>query len=169
MAPTPPATLTDFKSKFARDFQYGDGLDKVTDGDINNAMTDARSLFNPSLFSTDDGKLAYLYATAHLLVTNVQAAGGLKAGLPAGLGMQNSPEDIISQRSVGGVSFSSIDPPEFVMKSTLLRQFWSTDYGRRYLMMLEPKLKGAFGVVGGPHEIDTEDGSTPSVPFSEWS
>ena len=166
MAPTPPATLADFKSRFSRDFQFGAGLDKVQDNDVTIALSDAVSLFNPSLFNSVDGKAAFLFAAAHLLVMNVQAAGGLGTK-NMGLGMQNAPEELLASKGVGGINMSMVEPPEFVVGSTLLRQFWSTDYGRRYLMMLEPKLKGAFGVVRGPDDTGSVGG--PSVPFSDWS
>lgn len=169
MPPSLPATLADFKARFNRDFQYGTGLDKVTDIDIDNAMTDAASMFNPSLFNTADGKLAFLFATAHFVCSNVQAAGGLSVGPTKGLGIGNVPQEIQTNAGVGGVSAGFLEPPDIVKMNPSLFQFWSTDYGRRYMGMLVPKLRGAFGVVLGRSEIDTRPGSTPNVPFVENS
>ena len=163
MASLPPVTKDDFKARFVRDFKYGAGSDKVMDTDINSAMADALTVFNPSLFSTDDGKTAFLYATAHFLVTNVQAVGGLQAK-PEGLGIQNEAEGMISNKSLGGISINYIEPPAMVVKSPVLRQFWSTAYGQKYLGMLVPKLVGPFGAILG----HSDTGPGPSVPFAEY-
>jgi len=163
MASTPPVTIADFKTRFVRDFKYGTGLDKVMDSDISAAMTDALTMFNPSLFSTADGKVAFLYATAHYLVINVQAAGGLGSN-NQGLGVGNESEGTLSGKSVGGVSLNFISPPDIVSKNPTLLQFWKTDYGQKYLGMLVPKLVGPFGYVYGEQEAG--DGS--SVPFAEY-
>jgi len=169
MAPTPPITVAEFKARFVRDFQYGTGPDKVMDSDITVAMTDTLPMFNPSLFSSADGKTAFLYATAHFLVTNVRAAGGLSAGPSRGLGMNNVPIEISTGAGVGGVSDSFASPPEFVTRSPMLQQFWTTSYGRNYVAMVAPRIVGPFGAVGGRHEIDTEHGDTPNVPYTEGS
>jgi len=164
MAATPPATLAEFKTRFTRDFKFGDGPDKVMDSDITNAMADAMPVFNPALFDTATGKLAFLMASAHFVVTNVQAAGG-PSGRSHGLGLENSPEEIITGKNVGGINLSIEGPPEFVTKNSVLRQFWTTDYGRRYLAMVEPRLRGAFGVVEGPLAPDA--GVPPGIPYTE--
>lgn len=166
MASMPPVTLAEFKTRFARDFQYGTGLDKVTDTDINTAFADSMPAFNPSLFSSSDGKLAFLYAAAHFLVMNVQAAGGLQAQ-PVGQGISNEAQDVIVSKSVGGISMSVMEPPEFIAKSHLLRQFWTTDYGRRYLAMLQPRLVGVVRAIEGPLAPDTI--VSPTIPFAEES
>jgi len=168
MAPTPPATLADFKTRFNRDFKYGDGLDQVQDNDIQNAMSDAVPLFNPSLFSTADGKTAFLFAAAHFLVTNVQTAGGLETKT-TGQGFNNAPEEILSSKSVGGVNMGIVEPPDIIKRSPALYQFWTTGYGRRYIGMLVPRLVGPFGAVMGRAEADTGAGITPSVPFAEFT
>ena len=168
MAASPPATLAEFKARFSRDFKFGAGQDKVMDSDIDNAMADTTPLFNPALFDAATGKLAFMLATAHFVVTNVQAAGGLSPR-SQGLGVENAPEEILSNKTVGGVSMSMVEPPEFVLKNTALRQFWSTDYGRKYLSLVEPRIRGAFGAVSGRSEADTGYGTTPNVPFAEGS
>ena len=161
-----PATIADFKARFSRDFLYGPGFNVVRDDDINAAFVDATAIFNTQLFSGDDSKTAFLYASAHFVVTNINAAGGL-ADRPNGLGITNEAQDIIASRSVGGVNYSSVEPPAFVTKSEALRQFWHTDYGRRYLSMLQPRLVGVVGVVVGPRPADIESPST--VPYAENS
>lgn len=163
MASLPPATKDDFKSRFARDFKYGAGSDKVMDADIDAAMADAMTMFNSALFSTADGKTAFLYATAHFLVTNVQAVGGLQAK-PEGLGIQNEADGMVAGKGVNGINISYVQPPDMVVKSPALRQFWSTMYGQRYLGMLVPKLVGPFGAIYG--HSDTE--GSPDVPFAEY-
>jgi len=166
MASTPPATLAEFKVRFSRNFIYGAGPDKVMDSDISNAMSDALPLYNPALFDTATGKLAFLFATAHFVATNVQAAGGLSAQ-PRGLGIEGVPDEILTGKSVGGVSMNMESPPDIVKNNSVLRQFWSTIYGRRYLTYLEPKIKGAFGYVEGPLAEDTN--YYPNIPFADWS
>ena len=79
MAVTPPVDAARFKDEFDRDFQYGSGLDKVRDKDINRALTEANALFNAALWATDEElQSAYLYLSAHFLVMNLQVAGGLR-------------------------------------------------------------------------------------------
>jgi hypothetical protein len=163
MASTPPVTIADFKARFVRDFKYGSGPDRVMDSDINSAMADAMAVYNPTLFTTDGGKVAFLYATAHFLVTNVQAAGGLGA-CNVGLGVENESEGVLSGKSVGGVSLNYIQPPDIVTKNPVLLQFWKTDYGQKYLAMLVPKLVGPFSAVLGRKDA----GVGPDVPFTDY-
>ena len=169
MASTPPVTVAEFKKRFARDFQYGTGSDKVTDDDISMAMSDALTMFNPSLFSTADGKTAFLMVTAHFVVSNVQAAGGPNAGPGQGQGLNNAPEEIQTSASVGGLNNSFLAPPDRVANNPTLRQFWSTSYGRRYIGLVMPKIIGAVTAIAGPSEVDTRPGSSPTVPFAEGS
>jgi len=159
-----PATTAEFKARFARDFTYGPGADRVMDGDIANAMTDANAMFNAALFTAADGKTAFLLAVAHFVVSNIQAAGGL--GTSGGLGIENEAAGVVTQQSVGGASLSFMDPPDIVKKSPSLLQFWKTDYGRKYLAMVTPRIVGAFGAVYGPKAPDTSE--SPDVPFADY-
>ena len=164
MPHSPPITVAEFKARFVRDFKYGSGPDQVMDSDLNVAFTDALTAFNPALFSTEDGKTAFLYASAHFLVTNVQAVGGLQAK-PEGLGIENQAEHAVSSKSVSGISISYVDIPDIVKKSVILRQFWKTEYGKKYLAMLTPKLVGPFSAILGPKPPDA--GVSPNVPFTD--
>ena len=168
MAPTPPATTADFKARFSRDFRYGSGLDTVQDNDITIAMGDAMLVFNPALFDTVSGKAAFLFAAAHCLVVNVQAAGGLSPK-NMGLGMQNAPEEILTQKGAGNLNMSIEGAPEFILSNTVLRKFWTTDYGRNYIALLEPRIRGAFGAISGPVAPDIAAERMPGLPYSDPS
>lgn len=161
MTATPPATLPDFKARFDRDFAFGKGTDRVRDQDILNAFNDAFPVFNASLFSTDDARTAFLYAAAHMLVTNVQAAGGL-GGVSPQLGTQNRGGGIVANKTVGGVSVQYAGLETWVQKFPALTHFMRTDYGQKYLLLLKPRLTGNVAVVGGPQAPDL---AVPSIPF----
>ncbi len=165
--PTPPATLDDFKKRFARDFKYGKGTDTVMDSDIANAMQDAMAVFNPGLFSVADGWLGFLYVAAHYVRLNVEAAGGLNAE-GEGLGVENQAEQVLSGAGAGGVNKNYVDPPEWVKKSPLLQQLWLTTYGQKYVAMVQPKLVGNVGILAGPSDFLGAPGNMPSVPFAEY-
>ena len=165
MTATPPVTTAEFKARFKRDFIYGTGTDSVTDGDITNAFNDALTFFNSALFTTEDGKLAFLYASAHFLVTSIQAAGGLQ-GQPEGSGIDNQAQGILTNKSVGGVSVGILEPPDFIKSSATLQQFWATDYGRKYLAILQPRITGNVSAVEGRLESDVEN--SPDVPFADY-
>lgn len=144
-----PISVAEFKTKFARNFVFGSGLDSVRDADIQGAMDEALLLYNPSLFSTEDGKQAFYYAAAHFLVVNIQTAGGLSADV-TDQGIKNRSNGVIVNKTVGQVSVTYEPPPDRIKKITALLPFWETEYGKRYVMMLVPKLCGNVGVVDGP-------------------
>ncbi len=160
MATTPPATVADFKAQFTRGFVYGKGTDKVRDEDIQAAINEAVMFWNPCLWETAEKKPAFLYAVAHLLVSSLQAAGGLSAQ-PNSRGTQNKASGVIVNASVGGVSKGVQAPPEWVTKSSFLLQFWETDYGKRYLAMLGPRLVGACFVAEGNQDPTVADQGNP--------
>lgn len=162
--PTPPATLADFKARFARDFKYGTGKDTVMDADIVNAMSDAMLVFNPGLFSVADGWLGFLYVTAHYVRINIEAVGGLQAE-PEGLGVDNQAEQVLTGSGVTGVSTNYLDPPDWVKRIPLLQQLWLTTYGQKYVAMVQPKLVGNVGAVSGPS--DFIGANMPSMPFTD--
>lgn len=162
--PIPPATLDDFKKRFARDFKYGEGTDTVMDSDIANAMQDALLVFNPRLFSVVDGWLGFLYVSAHFVRINVEAAGGLAAE-SEGLGIENQAEQVLNSAGAGGVQKGYVEPPDFVKKMPLLMQLWLTTYGQKYVAMLQPKMVGAVSAVLGPS--DFEGANMPSMPFTD--
>lgn len=156
---TPPATIAAFKALFFRDFTYGDGPTAVMDRDIANALNTATSLFNPALFSTQligtppmqtsESLNAYLYLTAHFLVTSLQAVGGfaLKAGAGSP-GIHSQGEGILSGKGGGGLN-ASYTWPSMVTESATLFQLTKTAYGMTYLQILVPKLVGNAAVAHG--------------------
>lgn len=157
--PLPPATVAAFKGLFIRDFKYGDGPTTVMDRDIQNSLNTASSMFNPALFETtllgvppnqtSESLNAYLYLTAHFLVTSLQAVGGLSAIAGAGSpGLRSSGEGIIGSKSAGGLSVSYVWPST-VTDSAALFQLTKTQYGQTYLQILLPRLVGNVAAVIG--------------------
>lgn len=160
--PTPPATLEDFKTRYARDFKYGKGTDTVMDADIENAMIDAMAVFNPALFSVADGWLGFLYLSAHFVRINVEASGGLQAETE-GLGIENQGEQVLASAGVSGINKGLAEIPDWIKRIPLLQQLWVTTYGQKYCAMVQPKLVGNVGAVAGP--IPYGMGPLPPVPF----
>jgi hypothetical protein len=148
---TPPVTITDFKAFFNREFVYGSGLDSVQDADITRALNDTLAVFNASLWDSSTVNQAYLYASAHMLVVNIQAAGGL-CPVVTNRGTENRSEGVTQNKSVGSISTSYVEIPEWVRKHAGLMPFWETEYGKRYVQMLAPRLKGLIMVVAGEHD-----------------
>jgi len=154
--PTPPVTLTEFKARFTRDFVYGTTADKVMDADVTNALNDATLVFNEGLFAdTLEIKTAFLFAAAHFLVLNVQAAGGLSA-VNRGRGVKSRGGGAIQNKAVDGVSVGFAVSP-FVTDSPILSQFLRTDYGQKYLALVTPRLVGNVAVVSGPDDTGSAD------------
>lgn len=142
-----PATVTDFKTQFDRDFIYGTGKETVRDSDITRALTEATSVFNSDLWSSDELKPAFLYAAAHFLVLNVQMAGGLAAA-PSGKGVDNHGGGVTQSKSVAQVNIAYAIAEKF-QNDPILSQFLRTDYGQRYLQMVSTRLVGNVAVVSG--------------------
>lgn len=165
LLPTPPATLDDFKKRFARDFRYGQGTDTVMDSDIANAMQDAMVAFNPGLFSVADGWTGFLYLSAHFVRLNIEAAGGLAAE-SEGLGIENQAEQVLSGANISGVSKNHVEPPEWIKRFPLLQQLWLTTYGQKYCAMVQPVLVGNVSGVLGPSDFIGFN-SIPSIPFTD--
>ena len=161
MAVTPPVDAARFKDEFDRDFQYGSGLDKVRDKDINRALTEANALFNAALWATDEElQSAYLYLSAHFLVMNLQVAGGLRKKGKS-LGAKNRGGGVIQSKSVGQVSVN-FTVPDFVTNDATLSQLLRTDYGMKYVQLLAPRLVGNVGLVTGTGLI-REDRSSENL------
>lgn len=156
-----PPAATDFKGLLVRDFNYGSGFDNVRDADINQALTEAAFLFNTDIWDTTptgDGPIAYCYLAAHIMVLNIQAAGGLSAlGSEAQQGVNSQGQSPIASKSVGAVSVNYALSE--VANSPILSQFMRTNYGQKYLALLMPRLVGAGTIVPG---ID-ETGSSAQI------
>lgn len=160
--PTPPASLADFKKRFARDFKYGTGKDTVMDADIKSAMQDAMIVFNPALFSDSEGWSGFLYLSAHYVRINIEAAGGLQPE-GEGLGIENQAEQVLSGAGVQSVNKNYVEPPEWIKRFPLFQQLWVTTYGQKYVAMTQPKIVGNIGIVTGPRDFSTI--GQPDVPF----
>lgn len=132
-------TIASFKTKFARNFTFGDAVPDIMDADITSAIAEKDAVFNPEIYPTDHpeiGELAEHYLTAHFLQSDVNAADS--GGQPAAL--QNS-------RSADGVS-ESLQIPEWVTGELVF--YWSTYYGQKWLILTKPYIDGAvFSVEGG--------------------
>ena len=163
--PTLPATIAQFKAQFDRDFTFGVGKETVRDQDIANAQLAAFAAWNDSIWDTTSGEsaLAFNMATAHFVYAMVQAAGGLSAQ-PQGQGVNAANGGMVSQKAVGRVSLSYVDPPDIVKNNPVLAQFWSSKYGQQYLQLVQAKggMVGNVGVAMGPVDPDV---AIPNVPF----
>lgn len=146
--PTPSASVEEFKDRFVRDFVYGSTPDKVLDADITNALNDSTMLFNTGLWIDElERKTAFLFLSAHMLVLNLQEAGGL-AAVNTGRGVNSQGSSPISSKSVGSVSISMALPSR-ITESRILNQFMRTEYGMKYLQLLAPRTVGGAKVVEG--------------------
>lgn len=125
--------VSDFKTYFYRDFNYGPNSNTVTNTDITNALTDASVFINPVLFNTQAiYNTGFLLLAAHFLVMSLRASSqGVNGQFPW---MQSS-------KGVGSVSEGFTIPdrilanPEFAMLS-------KTYYGAKFLFMVLPQLTG---------------------------
>ncbi len=112
----------------------------VLDADITKAFTEAQATFNQALFDNDaDIQLAYLYMTAHYLVMDIQAS--LQ-------GLQSSGSFTVNSRTVGSVSESYGVPDSFTNDPQFA--YWvKTQYGMKYLSLIQNRLIGAVFTVDG--------------------
>lgn len=133
--------VTDFKSRFTRDFPYGVDATTVLDADIMTAFADANTAINPDVFPDQASYTAgYLFLSAHYLVLNIDASSG---------GLSGGGFDWLQQaKSVGGVSESNAIPPR-VLENPLFAALASTKYGVRYLLQVLPVLTGQIFPVQG--------------------
>lgn len=154
-----PPVVSDFKAMFRREFVYGTGFDSVQDEDITRAIGEANPNFNQALFDLlADQTTAFLYLVAHIMVVNIQTAGGLSA-IPRGRGVRNVGEGIVVSKGIGQASVSYQVPPERIASSPTLLYFYQTTFGQRYMQLVTPRLIGNMSVVAGPGN----DGTTTLV------
>lgn len=161
----PPANVAQFKAQFTRDFVYGTDLSTVRENDIQAALNQASSVFNPSLFSTapigvppnltSEALIAYLNLSAHFMVLSLQAVGGLGK---VGRGVFSQGEGMTSGKNAGGVGLN-MAWPSTIENSPVLYSLTKTTYGIQYLQVLMTRLVGNIGLVEG------ETAQTPNVPF----
>lgn len=107
--------------------------DFVQDQDIENAFSEATILFNPALWDGDaNEELAYLYLTAHFMVTDLRRANA---------GLTSRPEFVASARTVGSVS-ETYELPDMYKNNPILNGYLKTGYGMKYLDLMLPNLVG---------------------------
>ena len=142
MAQVDSITVSDFKTYFVRDFVYSATIEigKVVDADITKAFAEAKVNFNEELWADfDQLKLAFLYQSAHYLVSDIQTA---QQGL---MSVSTFP---VNSRSVGSVS-ESYEIPAWVGKSPFLSQFANTRYGLKFCSLIKPRLIAGIRVFSG--------------------
>ena len=106
--------------------------DYVLDEDILKAFDEASLIFNETLFgeSEEDKKLAFLYLTAHYVVTDLDNAQK---------SMNTGSTGSIASRSVGNVS-ESYNIPKWMVENEILAPLANTSYGRKYFSIVSPRL-----------------------------
>lgn len=113
---------------------YNDNIDNyISDSDIERAFAEAKINFNPNFFQTDaDAEMVFYYLAAHYLVIDINnALHSLSAGT----------NGFTQSKSVGSVS-ESYNIPQWVLNNPILGQYAQTGYGRKYLSLIMPYLKG---------------------------
>lgn len=139
MAYTVP-TASDFKAHFTRDFPYGSTDTTVMDSDITKAIAEAAVNFNESLWESQAVfTLAYLYLTAHYLVTDLRASSQ---------GIAGSYSWLTGSKSVGSVS-EGFSIPQKILDNPHLAMLSKTNYGAKFLSLALPRLVGNVVHVAG--------------------
>ncbi len=139
MAYTNP-TIAEFKTRFTRDFPFGTTDDKVMDSDITNALGDAGMTFNADLWDDQpEYSLAYLYLTAHYLVTNLRNSSA---------GLEGKYSWLETSKGVSSVN-SSFQIPQMVMDNPIMAMLSKTQYGAKYLEFVIPRVIGSVFCVEG--------------------
>ncbi len=138
-------TAAEFKTFFARDFNYApsndpNNLNYVTDADINKAIGEAFIDFNSGLFGNGAAATTiFMYLAAFFLVGSFQLSSK---------GIASQSKFPINSTSVGGVSIG-FQVPERYLKDPFLSGFTANGYGMRYLQFALPYTVGnvhlAFG------------------------
>ena len=135
-----PITIDEFKTFFAKDFDYGTEITQVSDVDISKAMVEAGMNFNEKLFDcVEEKKIIFSYLTAYYLVVDINNANTQGASNNGGL---------VTYRQVRNVA-ESFKVPNWVSENPMLSQFAQNGYGLKYITMIYPYLIGNMGVVPG--------------------
>jgi hypothetical protein len=133
-------TVADFKAKFTRDFPYGITPDVVNDSDIQRAINESSLLINEALCGSQEFyTLAYLFLAAHRMVMNLRASS---------VGLAGNFDWLIGSKGVGSVSVST-SIPQRLLENPVWSYYCKSTYGVEYLMLMLPRLSGAFGTVAG--------------------
>lgn len=140
-----PPTASDFKTFFARDFNFApvkdpNNLDYVVDSDITRAINEGLINFSPSLFGSDAQITnVFMYLAAFFLVFNIQ--NSVK-------GLSSQSRFPINSNSVGGVSVN-FTLPEIYQDDPVLSMYTQNGYGMKYL---------SFALVMLPGGVDISEG-----------
>lgn len=105
----------------------------ITDDDILRAFAEAKINFNAELFTDDKTAImVFYYLAAHYLVIDLNNSQS-----PFSLGFMG----FTQSKSVGSVS-ESYGIPQWMLNSPMLSAYAQTGYGRKYLSLIMPYLKG---------------------------
>lgn len=105
----------------------------ISDNDILRAYSEAKVNFNPNLFADEDtAKMVFCYLAAHYLVIDLNNAQS-----PFALGFMG----FTQSKSVGSVS-ESYGIPQWMLNNPVLSAYAQTGYGRKYLSLIMPYLRG---------------------------
>ena len=132
--PSYPCTISEFKSYFARDFNFAPADDQgnidqyIVDADITKAITESVLNFNDGLFN--DPATIFMYLVAYTLVVNLQNSAK---------GISSQAKFPISSNNVGGVSISFAIPERYA-KDAFVQQYTKNGYGMKYLELVLPYL-----------------------------
>ena len=138
-------SLSDFKTRFVRDFPYAPASDQnnpdyVMDADITSAIAQANASFNQSIGAADVAlSEMFLLLSAFFLVENLKTAQN---------GINSQAQFLANSKGVGGVNVG-YQIPEIISSNQNLAKFATNGYGMQYLNMAIPFLIGGFGVVAG--------------------
>jgi len=131
---TYPCTISEFKSYFARDFNFAPADDQgnidqyIVDADITKAITESVLNFNDGLFN--DPATVFMYLVAYTLVVNLQNSAK---------GISSQAKFPISSNNVGGVSISFAIPERYA-KDAFIQSYTKNGYGMKYLELVLPYL-----------------------------
>ena len=134
--PSYPCTISEFKSYFARDFNFAPANDQgnineyIVDADVSRAIAEAQINFNDTLFESTTLGQIFMYLVAYTLVTNLQNSAK---------GISSQAKFPISSNNVGGVSITFALPDRYA-KDAFLQQYTKNGYGMKYLELVLPYL-----------------------------
>ncbi len=105
----------------------------ISDNDILRAFSEAKVNFNPDFFAEEETAImVFCYLSAHYLVIDLNNAQS-----PFALGFMG----FTQSKSVGSVS-ESYGIPQWMMKNPVLSAYAQTGFGRKYLSLIMPYLRG---------------------------
>ena len=121
-----------------KDDMYNYVLDRDIEGGIEQAITvipDQETLYMP----IEIHRLALYYLAAHFLVDNIRTSN-------AGLASQIN--TVVTGKSVGSVS-QQFGIPSQLLQDVMFAQFFTSQYGLKYVSLLMPYLRGQVCTIAG--------------------